>query len=246
MVFSHRLPACFSLALPLLLAACASAPPQVADGHAAYAAALADAAVASPAKVQPLRPLPKGDSATMVSWVTEQRLPCAKEALPCAMQVGADRLWVTLGGEVQALCQSWHLQGDALRSRLEQLLGLPNHSPVQYRKTQFVLLEIPRERLERPCLGVTEGGASGPVCTMDLQAETSPEMRNFVLQQMAAAYVMDNPKGPGYPYTRLGYTYDWAAAALPSHYGASEFVVAPGTTVKAVRVVATDAYCSAP
>jgi hypothetical protein len=61
---------------------------------------------------------------------------------------------------------------------------------------------------------------------------------------MASAYVMDNPKGPGYPYTRLGYTYDWAGNALPSHYGASEFVVAPGSVVKAVQIVATDDYCA--
>ena len=229
--------------MALVLSACASAPRPALDSHAAYAAALADSAVASPAKVLPLRPLPTGDSVTMVSWVTDQRLPCAKDALPCDMTVGADRLWVTLGGEVQALCQGWGLRGDALRSRLEQLLGLPTNAPAAYRKTQFVLLEIARERVERPCLGVREDVAAQPVCTLDLQAGTSPEMRNFVGQQMAAAYVMDNPKGPGYPYTRLGYTYDWATNALPSHYGASEFVVAPGTTAKAVRMLATDDYC---
>lgn len=232
--------------MALLVSACASVPTPVLDSQAAYAAALADSAVASPAKVLPLRALPAGDSVTVVSWVTDQRLPCAKNALPCNMQVGADRLWVTLGGEVQALCQSWHLQGDALRSRIEQLLGLPTNSPAQYRKTQFVLLEIARERVERPCLGVKEDLTAQPVCTIDLQASTAPEMRNFVGQQMAAAYVMDNPKGPGYPYTRLGYTYDWATSALPSHYGASEFVVAAGSVAKAVRMVATDDYCKPP
>lgn len=235
---------CFVIAAAALLAACAGVPVQTTDSRAAYAAALADAAVASPAKVAALRALPAVDSVTMVSWVTDQRLPCAKDALPCDMKVGADRLWVTLGGEVQALCQSWHLQGDALRTRIEQLLGLPINSPPQYRKTQFVLLEIPRERVERPCLGVSEGAGAAPVCTIDSQAGTSAEMRQFVGQQMAAAYVMDNPKGPGYPYTRLGYTYDWAAGAMPNHYGASEFVVAPGSIARAVRIIATDDYCS--
>ncbi|NVO05872.1 MAG: hypothetical protein HXX19_08060 [Rhodoferax sp.] len=241
---------CLVWGLAGLLAACASAPPtmppSVADSHAAYGAALADAAVASPAKVQPLRALPAGERVTMVSWVTAQLAPCAKDALPCAMQVGADRLWVTLAGEVQAVCQSWGLKGDALRSRIEQLLGLPTNSPVQYRKTQFVLLEVARTQVERPCLGVTENAAGQPVCTIDLQASTAPEMQHFVGQQMAAAYVMDNPKGPGYPYTRLGYTYDWAADAKPGHYGASEFVVAPGSTAKAVRIMATDDYCQPP
>ena len=71
-------------------------------------------------------------------------------------------------------------------------------------------------------------------------------MRNFVGQQMAAAYIADSPTGPGYPYTRLGYTYDWAVDALPSRYGASEFVVASGSTAKAVRIIATDEYCNPP
>jgi hypothetical protein len=246
MKLPHSLPMWLLLCMALVLSACASVPRALVDSHAAYAAALADAAIASPAKVQPLRALPPGDSVTMVSWVTDQRLPCAKDALPCDMQVGADRLWVTLGGEVQALCRSWGLQGDALRSRIEQLLGLPTNSPAQYRKTQFVLLEIARERVERPCLGQSDTVVAQPVCTIDMQPSTSPEMRNFVGQQMAGAYVMDNPKGPGYPYTRLGYTYDWAASALPGHYGASEFVLAPGSVAKAVRFSATDDYCKPP
>jgi hypothetical protein len=233
-----------------LLSACASVPPSMpksaAEGQAVYAAALADAAVASPSKVQPLRALPAGEHVTMVSWVTAQRAPCARDALPCDMQVGHDRLWVTLAGEVQATCQSWGLKGDALRSRIEQLLGLPTNSPAQYRKAQFVLLEIARGQVERPCLGVTENAAGQPVCSIDLQAGTAPEMHHFVGQQMAAAYVADNPRGPGYPYTRLGYTYDWAADAKPGHYGASEFVLAPGSTAKAVRIIATDDYCQPP
>ena len=228
----------------LSLCACASLSPLTTDSHSAYAAALADAAVASPGKVVALRPLPADPAVAMVSWVTDQRAPCARDALPCEMKVGADRLWVTLAGEVQGLCSHWGLQGDALRYRLEQLLGLPTNSPPQYRKTQFVILEIPRESIERPCLGVRDNASGQPVCTIDAQVDTPPAMRNFVGQQMASAYVMDNPKGPGYPYTRLGYTYDWAGNALPSHYGASEFVVAPGSVVKAVQIVATDDYCA--
>lgn len=237
----------FVIFVVLVLSACAGpSPAPMQDQRAAYAAALSDSAVASPAKVVPLLALPGGDHVTMVSWLTDQRLPCEKDALPCDMRIGADRLWVTLAGEVQALCKRWNLKGDALRSRIEQLLGLPTNSPAPFRKTQFVLLEIPRERVERPCLGVTEGANGQPVCTIDVQPGTTLEMRNFVGQQMAAAYIADSPTGPGYPYTRLGYTYDWAVDALPSHYGASEFVVAPGSTAKAVRIIATDEYCNPP
>lgn len=246
MILLTNVRAWFLVFVALLLSACASPPTPVQDQRAAYAAALSDSAVASPAEVVPLLPLPAGERVTMVSWVTDQRLPCAKDALPCDMTVGSDRLWVTLQGEVQALCKRWNLKGDALRSRIEQLLGLPTNSPAQYQKTQFVMLEILRERVERPCLGVAEGAGGQPVCTIHVQPETTPEMRNFVGQQMASAYIADSPTGPGYPYTRLGYTYDWAVDALPSHYGASEFVVTPGSTAKAVGIIATDVYCNTP
>ena len=71
-------------------------------------------------------------------------------------------------------------------------------------------------------------------------------MHNFVGQQMAAAYIADSPTGPGYPYTRLGYTYDWhPEAAARGHYGASEFVVDVGTTATVLAQYSTDAYCAA-
>ncbi|TAK99505.1 MAG: hypothetical protein EPO08_16270 [Rhodospirillaceae bacterium] len=239
-----------SLYLPLvlasLLAGCVATPPNNVSTQEAYRAAISDAAVASPGKVAPLRVLPAGATITMVSWVTEQRLPCTNDALPCDMKVGATPLWVTLGGEVQSICRTWNLHGDALRRRLEQLLGLPMDPPVQYRKTKFVDLEIPRERIERPCLGVDETDPTKPVCTIDARSSTSAELRTFIGEQMAASYVVDNPKGPGYPYTRLGYTYDWAPTANAKHYGASEFIVAPATTAKATKVVAADDYCRAP
>jgi hypothetical protein len=211
----------------------------------AYSAAISDAAVVSPAKVKRLRPLPAGDSVALVSWVTDSRVPC-KSGVPCDITLGSDRWWVTLDGEVQAQCKGWGLKGDALRQRLEQLLGLPIDPPPQYRKTQFVLLSVPRATIERPCLGVDESQPEQPVCTIDAQPSTSPELRNFVGQQMAGSYVVDNPKGPGYPYTRLGYTYDWAPNAKSKRYGASEFLITPRATVRATAVQDTETYCNTP
>lgn len=228
------------------LAGCAALPTSVPDVQASYHAAIADAAVASPSKIMPLQPLPSGDTVTVVSWVVAQRVPCAAADLPCSMTVGKEPLWVTLAGEVQAACRSWQLQGDALRRRLEQLLGLPMDPPPQYRKAMFVELQVPRSRLQRPCLGLDESDPRAPVCTLQAQASTSQELRNFVGQQMAGSYVVNNPQGPGYPFTRLGYTYDWGPNARPNHYGVSEFLVAPASTLRAVRVLATDAYCTEP
>ncbi|MEZ4436423.1 MAG: hypothetical protein R3F65_28825 [bacterium] len=48
--------------------------------------------------------------------------------------------------------------------------------------------------------------------------------------------------GEGYPWTRLGYTYDWDPAA-GSVVGLSEFVIRPGSVVGVESVTGTGAYC---
>ncbi len=233
-------------ALLLVLSGCATVTP--ADGSAAaYAAGIADAAVASPRKVSALMPLPQSGKVSVVSWVTESRTPCKPPDTACAWVTPPDRIWVTLAGEVQARCRAWGLQGDALRQRLEQLLGLPMNPPVQFRKARFVTMEVPRERIDRPCLGLDESNPQRPVCTIDLQAGRAPDVRDYVLKQMADSFVTDNPKGPGYPFTRLGYTYDWNQVnSAPNHYGASEFLVQASTSASVITQQATDAYCAAP
>lgn len=234
--------ACGLLATALL--GCASAPTGEPDVQADYHAAIADAAIASPKKVSPLLPLPSGPSVTVISWVTEKRLPCRADEAQCALSIGAERLWVTLAGEVQNLCRSWNLSGDSLRRRLEQLLGLPLDPPPQYRKAKFVSMEVPRERIERPCLGVDESDPAHPACTLDAKQDSPAELRNFVGRQMAASYIIRNPGGPGYPFTRLGYTYDWhPATRTRNRYGASEFLVAPHTTAAVTAQITTDDYC---
>lgn len=229
-----------------LVAGCATITSEAVDPQAAYRAAIADAAVASPAKRMPLRALPPQETVAVVSWVVQQRVPCTSAAVPCGLTVGQDPMWVTLAGEVQSACRSWQLRGDALRRRMEQLLGLPMDPPVQYRKAMVVEMLVPRERLQRPCLGLDETDPSRPVCTLEAQSSTPLELRHFVGQQMASSYVVDSPRGPGYPFTRLGYTYDWGPDARPNHYGASEFLVSPGTALVATRVVDTDTYCAVP
>jgi hypothetical protein len=210
----------------------------------AYDNAIADAAIVSPEKIMPLLPIPSGSAVQVVSWVTQNRLPCHAGEPQCAFTTGTDRIWVTLDGEVQTLCRSWNLSGDALRRRLEQLLGLPMDPPPQYRKAGFVIMQVPQGRLERACLGVNDSDAAHPQCTLDVQASTPAELRNYVQQQMAGSYILRNPKGPGYPFTRLGYTYDWNPfAQTRNHYGASEFLLMPGTAVKVAAQMTTDDYC---
>jgi len=235
-----------SVFLVAVLLGCSTIPTESPVSSAAYQAAIADAAVVSPGKLAPLLALPADETLSVVSWISDRERPCAKTSLPCEMSIGRNPVWVTLTGEVQTRCRTWNLRGDALRRRLEQLLGLPMDPPAAYRKTEFMLVDVRREHLERPCLGVDETDPEHPTCTLVAQPGTPMELRTFVGQQMADSYVTEGPNGPGYPYTRLGYTYDWSPAAGPRHYGASEFIIDPGATAKATAVISTDDYCNTP
>jgi hypothetical protein len=239
----HRFSIPAALAFALAVGGCAVQPQ---DAQQRYDAAIADAAIASPEKVNPLLPVPAGATVAVVSWVAMNRVPCPLDQPRCAFTVSADRIWGTLAGEVQSQCRAWSLSGVALRRRLEQLLGLPPDPPPQYEKAVFATLQVPRDALERPCLGIDASDPAHPKCTIAVPAQSaaSAEMQRFVGQQMLSSYVLRNPSGPGYPYTRLGYTYDWAPGAeAHRHYGTSEFVVAPGTRVEVTDEVASDAYC---
>lgn len=243
----RRMGAALVSVMALGLVGCATVAPSGLPSSVAYEAAIADAAVASPRKVTALKPLPAGATVRVVSWVTENRTPCKPPETACANTTPPDRIWVTLAGEVQARCREWKLQGDALRQRLEQLLGLPLDPPLQFRKARFVTMEVARERLDRPCLGIDETSPQRPVCTVGVQADRAPDVRDYVLRQMADSFVVGGPGGPGYPFTRLGYTYDWNQVnAQPNHYGASEFLVQANTSATVISQHTTDAYCAAP
>lgn len=243
----RRASTAFMWMVALALSGCSALAPSGNSTSALYEAAIADAAVASPHKVLPLMPLPAGDRVRVVSWVTENRTPCKPPETACATTTPPAPIWVTLAGEVRARCSAWGLRGNTLRQRLEQLLGLPLDPPPQFRKARFVTMEVARERLDRPCLGIDETNPQSPVCTIGIQASRAPDVRDYVLRQMADSFVVGGPGGPGYPFTRLGYTYDWNRVnAKPSRYGASEFLVQANTPATVIAQQDTDDYCAAP
>jgi hypothetical protein len=111
------------------------------------------------------------------------------------------------------------------------LLGLP---PRQEDRT-FVVMEARVSDLFRPC---ANPDPTATRCGPDFPANVSPKhVEWFARQLLASARAPD-----GYPWTRLGYTYDWNQRASP--YGASEYVLQQGATVTVVARLSTDAYCA--
>jgi hypothetical protein len=66
-------------------------------------------------------------------------------------------------------------------------------------------------------------------------------------QQLLGSYIVTpsllDRRGNGYPWTRLGYTYNWRPGT--DKYGASEYVVRKGATVNVLDVIPYQQYCAA-
>ncbi|XSG74515.1 hypothetical protein ACP8Y2_20300 [Herpetosiphon llansteffanensis] len=146
--------------------------------------------------------------------------------------------WVSVVPEMQNFCKAYTATADVpLTLRLEQLLGLPANNG----KNRIVHLWVPSEDLFRP--------SPDPEITDNVAQLEMPEASAFPSQQdyefsrdwfnlqRSLSYDAKN----GYPWTRLGYTYDWGNPQ--SEVGLSEFVVWAKTTVKVESVTQNEAYC---
>ena len=136
-------------------------------------------------------------------------------------------LWVVLPYELEERMRRMPLMGDSLecRMRMLQLLGLPPDSP--YDRLLFFYAD--RSMLLRPCPNPAVGACAVPdVFPGDLSAP----YREWFEARTALSYGEENP----YPWTRLGYTYDWHRDA-DQRRGLGEFIVPGGTEVIAVEQV---------
>lgn len=152
-------------------------------------------------------------------------------------------VWVTAAPELKKFCIE-HGPGEgnsSLPRRLEQLLGLPPNSGHKY----VVELWVDPDDLFRP-------SADPEVTDYEAQLEF-PDVRGYMsvsdqYQQWyktTAAARYRPTSGPAYPWTRLGYTYDWGNAE--TRVGLSEFVIREGAELTVHSVNTTENYgASAP
>jgi hypothetical protein len=205
--------------------------------RARYEAAVVDAAVVETAEIVPLRPLPTGaDGRATVVTLTDYAYTVGSQEL-------GREVWVTVVPEVQERCRRF---GSDPRLRLLQLLGLPPHKPIVH----FAVLSVAAADVFRPALDpnpTSRQPCDDPAatsCAADFPPATPPAHLQWIAGQMATSYVRDPaaPQPAGYPWTRLGYTYDWAPGA--DEYGASEYVVRRGATVEVLAVVPYRDYCA--
>ena len=137
--------------------------------------------------------------------------------------------------------------------RLRQLMGLQPTSPVRY----FMEMRVPAAGLFRPTANpaittdtLCTPAAAGAECALTFPADASPKHVRFMVDQAFSAWKMPNGypaagtgewRRLGYPWTRLGYTYNWHPGS--PRYGASEYVIDPGTHVTVTSVASIADYC---
>jgi hypothetical protein len=247
-----------ALAAPLLLlGACAPAAVPAGPGPAGsassidvlYAQAVANAAVYAPEHVLPLFPaVPDAEGNVRVATLTTD------DYAPGEQDV-REEVWVTVVPEVRDSCRRWEEEGAALAMRLRQLIGLRPGDSVSH----FVEMTVPASALFRPTAdpAVTtrwpcrEG--PGEACGLVFPPGADTAHVRWMADQMLYAwrvpdgYPADTASGGrrgalGYPWTRLGYTYNWHPGA--PRYGASEYLVRAGSRVRVDATHPIAAYCA--
>jgi hypothetical protein len=234
----------------VLLGACAPAManpgtrPAPSTAQAQYARALAEAALYEPRNVLPL----KGVDADPDGTVLVVTLKAG--AWPQRDTTLASEVWVTVVPEVRDSCDDWADEDKAMR--LRQLLGLQPTQPVAY----FMEMRVPAASMFRPAADPAIHTdtlcdvAANPDCALRFPDGVDAAHVQWMANQMLSAWKLPNGypgenagqwRQLGYPWTRLGYTYNWHPGS--PRYGASEYVVRPGTRAVVTRVLPVADYC---
>jgi hypothetical protein len=155
-----------------------------------------------------------------------------------------NQTWLTAVPQVKEFCQKCrgigiNIPGNIMLSlRLQQYLGLILNR--NSNKTHFVEMWVKAEDLSRPCIDPEINDSTCQVLPVPVP------VRYPILQQIYTnSYAVGSQEN--YPWTGLGYTYDWGNSKKP-HEGASEFLI-NGTKekpieVEVVSVTTTQEYCN--
>ena len=227
------------------LAACASASPVSSSEElqAAYRRAVKDAATAEPDEIyrnltaitvsNPAliwQGLPGKSRVLVVTWTNWEGY---REKV--GQTITNTRVtWVTIAPELQVFCRRHSKTAAGLDLRLKQLLGLPPDSPKKW------LVEIwaePRDLFRpSPDPEITDHESELDFPQSDYFLKVSDPHIQWFNDLQSRSYGAD-----GFPWTRLGYTYDWGNPQ--SEIGLSEFAIRASATVQIHSVTTIEAYC---
>lgn len=167
-----------------------------------------------------------------VSW--KQNVSYYKPYLDSAFyNTGAYPIWISTAPELYNRMNDPAEKYSDTDLRLKQLLGLPPNSVYSY----FVEFWVKPSDLFRPCPDdeITDG-----ICELCFPSGTDSTHINWINENRISRYYPCELYNK-YPWTQLGYTYDWSPQNL-THVGLSEFVIQPFANIKVKAIYTTKEY----
>ncbi|WP_010259427.1 hypothetical protein [Treponema primitia] len=223
--------------LPIVIAltfiGCATtATNNVLSGGDLYQAAVIDAMVAEPDEIFPLVTLSQEDPLT--TWRDGKVLFLTYHRYPESYIAGED--YETKYGEVWVFTDKetvkWYKGNKAGVSdwtlRFKQLIGLPEDG----KYTHVTAMWVNPADVHRPAF---ERDSTKPVSEVKLPDDVDPAFKEWFNGNIIWSYF-----DSAWPWTRLGYTYDWADNG--TEYGLSEFIIKKNATVQVEWTKTTDEF----
>ena len=171
-----------------------------------------------------------GDSTELVmvaSMMTKKKAESFPDTGEC-FTIDKGELWVTLPYDLEKhFMRRLPVCSDSTecRMRMLQLLGLPPTCDYDY----LMIFYADKKSIIRPTPDNETTDHEAELC---FPKTATKEYIEWFEDNMRASYHSGEP----YPWTRLGYTYDWNCDT-PSHIGPGEFIVKKGAKAKKVRQV---------
>lgn len=222
-----------SATILFLLAGCAG------DGT-PYERSIFRAAVFEDTNVRPLTPLAYPVQALSLTGNTAWAEGKEGQAVTIDSQYG---LWISVEPELKAICRAY--PREQVVERLHHLLGLKPATESD-RNARFVRFTVKEpqatgptgQSIFRPCAN------PDPTATQcGNQIKGTPDYVSWFANQQVFSYQVNGEmKRTGYPWTRLGYTYNWAPDAADIR-GVQEYVVPDKTVVTVTEIVKPEDYC---
>jgi len=191
--------------------------------QALYQNAIVDSMIAEPAEITPLVAItPNSD---LVQWnATKDKVLLATwHSYPDSYPDGATvetswgEVWTFLPLELKERYQQYLPEDIDDILRLEQLIGLPPQNGY----TNFTTMWVSPKDIFRPSY---DNEITDTTVQLQFAENADPSYVEWFEQNIIDSYY------PGsYPWTRLGYTYDWSGDS--TEYGLSEFVIKQGAQV---------------
>ena len=198
-----------------------------------YQEALRDAVFAEPQEVRTnLTPITESNPA--LAWKDGRVLMTSWTKYPDSYPAGQTvstkwgETWVTVAPEIRNFIAKNTISQDELSFRVEQLLGMPRESG----NTSFAEVWVKPEDLFRPC---PDPEIDDTACLVALPANADSVYVEWFDSKIISSYFSEKK----YPWTRLGYTYDWGKT---DHEGLSEYVVRKDAEIIIDRIVPTEEY----